>query len=94
MHCRNETPHISIVIEHLAESYKTMSSCVCSSKSRKKKGQNDSSSDLNTSQQSEGASDLDTTLAPKTDEFPDPDQKNGIGAAGTTLGEEFDITYS
>lgn len=41
---------------------------------------------MNSSQQGEASNDLDA-LAPKTDEFPEPDQKNGIGAAGITAAE-------
>lgn len=56
-----------------------------SSKARKKKGQPDTP-ELDSSQQAEGTNDLDS-LVPKSDEFPEPDQKNGIGAAGITAAE-------
>ncbi len=56
-----------------------------SSKARKKKGPPDTP-ELDSSLQAESTNDLDS-LVPKSDEFPEPDQKNGIGAAGITAAE-------
>ncbi|ODM96291.1 Chromodomain-helicase-DNA-binding protein 7, partial [Orchesella cincta] len=59
-----------------------------SSKARKKKGQVETPELSSSSQQGEpvSVSELDP-LAPKADEFPEPDQKNGIGAAGIIAAE-------